>query len=271
MQYWDRLWGVSSVALVQALLLVAGAHSAELECLIEPYVVVNIGSAVSGLLDTVPVDRGDLVKKGQILATLESSVETAAVEAFRARATMESPIMANLARLELSSRKHLRDEGMFQRSLIPADKMDETETGKRLAELSVLEAADAKRLAELELRRAEAEVARRTIRSPINGVVVERLLSSGEFVNENAILKLAQLDPLRVEVFVPVARLGEIAVGMRAQVMPEAPVGGVHEARVTVVNRVVDAASGTFGVRLDLANRNYQLPAGLKCHIRFLR
>jgi multidrug efflux pump subunit AcrA (membrane-fusion protein) len=40
---------------------------------------------------------------------------------------------------------------------------------------------------------------------------------------------------------------------------------------VTVVDRVVDAASGTFGVRLEVPNPNYRLPAGLKCKARFNR
>lgn len=56
---------------------------------------------------------------------------------------------------------------------------------------------------------------------------------------------------------------------MRAQIMPEAPVNGAYEARVTVVDRVVDAASGTFGVRLELPNPGYKLPAVLKCKARF--
>jgi hypothetical protein len=98
---------------------------------------------------------------------------------------------------------------------------------------------------------------------------VERLLSPGEFAKQTPILKLAQIDPLRVEVIAPVALLKKIAVGMRAQIMLEAPVNGAYEARVTVVDRVVDAASGTFGVRLELPNPGYKLPAGLKCKARF--
>ena len=64
---------------------------------------------------------------------------------------------------------------------------------------------------------------------------------------------------------------GKVTVGMRAHVMPEAPVNGVHTAKVTIVDRVIDAASGTFGVRLALPNPDYRLPAGLKCKVRFLR
>jgi preprotein translocase subunit SecA len=99
-------------------------------------------------------------------------------------------------------------------------------------------------------------------------------ITVGEFAASDRgdpIMRLAQLDPLRVEVFVPVARLGEIAVGKKAEVMPQAPVNGTYIARVTIVDRVADAASGTFGVRLELPNRDYRLPAGMKCKVRFLR
>ena len=265
------------VLLVFAYLLLTPrlAHSDDaLDCLVEPYVIVKIGSAVNGLIETMLVDRGDMVKKGQVLAMLESAAEKAAVDVLRARATLESPIKANQARFELSLKNHERSDGMFQKSLLPADKMDEAETTRRVAEMAVLEATDNKRLAELELQRATAELTRRTIRSPVHGVVMERLLTTGEFIASDRgdpILRLAQLDPLRVEVFVPVARLGQIAVGKKAEVMPQAPINGTYIARVTVVDRVADAASGTFGVRLELPNRDYRIPAGLKCTIRFLR
>jgi multidrug efflux pump subunit AcrA (membrane-fusion protein) len=82
--------------------------------------------------------------------------------------------------------------------------------------------------------------------------------------------KLAQIHPLRVVVFVPVSMFGGISSGMRAEVIPEAPLDRPRIAEVTEVDRVVDAASGTFAVRLELPNPKYQLPAGLKCRIRFL-
>jgi hypothetical protein len=47
------------------------------------------------------------------------------------------------------------------------------------------------------------------------------------------------------------------------------PVGGVYKAVVTVVDQVFDAASGTIGVRLELPNPDYAIPAGLKCQVRF--
>ena len=67
----------------------------------------------------------------------------------------------------------------------------------------------------------------------------------------------------------PVEKWGVVKTGMEASVRPESPVGGLYKARVTVVDKVVDAASGTFGVRLELPNPEYRLPPGLKCKVIF--
>ena len=125
-------------------------------------------------------------------------------------------------------------------------------------------------IARLEVAHAEEVVKQRTLRSPIDGVVVERLLVPGEYRNDQSpVLTLAQIDPLRVEVFVPTAYFGQIRVGSRAEVRPEQPVGGVYTATVTVVDSVLDAASGTFGVRLALPNPHLMLPGGIRCKVGF--
>ena len=69
------------------------------------------------------------------------------------------------------------------------------------------------------------------------------------------VVRVAQIDPLTVEVFAPLALLGEIEVGGLADVRPEEPVGGVYQATVSAVDRVVDAASGTLAVQLEPATR----------------
>ena len=99
---------------------------------------------------------------------------------------------------------------------------------------------------------------------------MQRFLTGGEFAQAQPILTLAQLDPLHVEVVLPVSVYGTIEAGAPAEVRPADPVGGVYEARVKLVEQVIDAASATFGVRLELPNADYVLPAGLECRVRFL-
>ena len=74
----------------------------------------------------------------------------------------------------------------------------------------------------------------------------------------------------RVEVIVPVSVFGKIRVGQKAIIQPESPMVGNYPAEVAIVDRVADAASGTFRVALDLPNPDYSLPSGLKCMVQFL-
>ena len=262
---------VAGLALCQGIPWAWSAAGPELDCLIEPYIIVQVGSPVEGILEKVDVDRGDLVTVGQVLAELESSVERAAVGVARVRVEMEAAIRSNQVRIDFGERRLVRTEDVFKQGGIPEKEVDEAATSKILAEMGLLEAKENRRLAEQELKRAIDALALRTVRSPITGVVMQRFLSPGELVKDAPILKLAQIHPLHVEVIAPVAMLGKIQVGMQADVIPEAPVGGVQVARVKVVDPVVDAASGTFGVRLELPNPGYRLPAGLKCKVRFPR
>jgi RND family efflux transporter MFP subunit len=240
-----------------------------IEGLIEPYMIVNVGSPVPGILKSVKVDRGDMVKKGQVLATLESDVERATMTLAKARADMEQTIRAGEARLEFSLRKQKRFEELYKKKVIPFTDMDEARTASELALVELEEAKENKRIAGLEYKRSVAVVNRMRIHSSISGVVMERFLSPGERVEDEPVLKLAQIHPLYVEVYAPVELLGAIKVGMPADVTPEEPVGSVYKAKIKIVDRVVDAASGTFGVRLELPNPKYLLPAGLKCMVTF--
>jgi len=247
----------------------AAAVGADFDCLVQARETVAISSPVPGYIERVAVDRGDLVRGSMVIVQLEASLERAAVAVARARVEQESAMLSAKVRLDFGVRRYDRTIDMYKKELVPLKEMDEAETAKILAEHGVLEVRENMRVAQLELERAEAALALRTIRSPFTGIVTDRLLSPGELVDKAPILKLARIDPLRVEVFVPVAMLGRIGVGSRATVIPEAPLNTPLEASVTVVDRVVDAASGTFGVRLEMPNPDNRLPAGLKCKARF--
>lgn len=221
----------------------AATDDSGLNCMIEPSCTVNLGSEVPGIIEEITVDRGDIVHKGQVLVRLDSKVE---------RATMES----RKARYEFARNEHKRRTGLYVKAMIPASDFDESETNLKIAMR--------------EYEEAEKVYERRTIRSPIDGVVVQRLLQPGERVETQPVMKLAQLSPLYVEVIAPASMLGSVKAGDRAAVRPEKPVKGEHIGIVKIVDNVVDAASGTFGIRIELKNKDYSLPSGLKCNVRFL-
>ena len=69
--------------------------AAPLDCLLEPNRVIDVSSAVRGVLSAVEVDRGDLVEQDQVIARLDSAVEQAAMELAQARARANAEVQAD--------------------------------------------------------------------------------------------------------------------------------------------------------------------------------
>ncbi len=243
---------------------------APFNCVIEPSKLVDVGSALTAVLKSIAVERGDYVEAGQLLAQLESDAESSAVEVARARAKMYGDVQARLASLELGTARRDRALSLYKSQALSADLKEQTEAEAEVARAALRQARERKRVMQLEFAEAADRLAEHTIRSPISAVVIERLKSPGEVVKEETILTLARLDPLRVQVILPATMFGSIEKGMRAEVEPELPDAGVRIATVTLADPVVDAASGTFGVRLELPNADRKIPSGLHCQVRFL-
>ncbi|NNG00940.1 MAG: efflux RND transporter periplasmic adaptor subunit [Desulfobacteraceae bacterium] len=244
----------------------AGAVTIEYDGLIEPYAVVDIGSAAEGIVATVAVDRGAPVSQGQTVVELESSVEQAAVEKAKTAASFHGEINLQLAQLAFAKRVHTRVKKL---SAISDHDKDQAATEIVLTGQRLVKARENKAMAKHELERARALLARRSIQSPISGVVVDRFVSPGEYINNQPVLRVAQLDPLRVEVIIPAGMFGRINPGMTATIIPELSRYGEQTATVTIVDKVIDSASNTFGVRLEMPNARKQTPSGLKCIVRF--
>ena len=188
-------------------LLIGSVLSADtlspLDCLIKPEMYVELSSPVDGILESVLVDKSDILVKGQDLAKLESSVEAATVDLAREKAAMKDEIRSKSINLAFTKRKRVRMAKLYQKKVVSLDEKDKADTEVELAKMALKKAKSNQKIAQLELLRARAQLAKRTVRSPITGVVVEQLVMPGELVNDRPILRLAQIDPLRVEVIAP--------------------------------------------------------------------
>jgi RND family efflux transporter MFP subunit len=256
-----------------SLLACIPAWSASFDCLIEPTQAIEVGSPVGGLLDKVYVRRGDRVAKGQVLATLESQAEQAAAELARYKSQASGPSMTAESKIEFSKRKFQRRMQMAAEKLMSTQERDDAEAEYKLAEAELQVAKENKQIAHIEHKQQSGLLALRTIRSPFDGVVADQLLYPGEVVeptgNKKTILKLAQLDPLRVHVILPMAAFRKVSLGMTARVYPEMPIGGSYSAKVRILDKLIDAASGTFAAFLEMRNPRLSIPVGVKCKAEF--
>ncbi len=243
----------------------------DLDCVVEPSAMVQLGSAVPGLIASTAYDRSDFVSPGSVMATLESRVEQASLAIAEEIAAHGTSVDLRQTTAAFGERTRERNAALLKTSSISKQNMDQVETETRIARLQVRQEKENQRLAELRVIRERAALERRMIISPIEGTVVERFKSAGEYVDSDAVFEIAQLNPLHVEVIVPLDYLGQIESGMRGAVTILAP--GFDDktlnAQVRRIDAVSDAASATYGVRLVLDNPELKIPSGVRCQVDF--
>jgi RND family efflux transporter MFP subunit len=238
------------------------------ECLLEPWQVVEVRAPVDGIIAAIGANRGDAIRRGQMLLELQSAAERAAVESARYRSTMQGQIVSARSRIQYAALKLQRLTELQRDNFASAQSRDEADAEKRLAEAELQSATETRELAAIELQRAKEQLALRTVAAPFNGVVIDRMLNPGDLAEAGSgrkpVLKVAQIDPMRADVALPAALFGQVRVGTRANVL--AAVGGGHyAATVRSVDKVIDAASSTFVVRLELPNPQGAVPGGSRC------
>lgn len=240
-----------------------------LGCLIEPSATVEVGTSVIGVIEAMLVERGDIVVKGAPLARLDAKVERAALALAEAKGSNEADIRSAKSQKDFAQKKAARTAELTDLKFVSTQARDQADTEASIAAMRLAQAQEQRALSRQEVQLARAQLAQRTVSSPIGGVVVDRYVSAGERVENRPIMKVAQIDPLRVEVVLPAAQYGRVQMGMQAKVVPELPGALPVTATVTIVDRIIDPASNTFRARLSLPNRGNALPSGVRCKVEF--
>lgn len=266
--------GLHPAVLAAAWLVLAGAagagHAAQpLGCLIEAERITDVGTPVVGIIDKVTVERGDPVRKGQVLAILRAPVERATLSVASSRAQSNAELQAAMAAARFNQERLTRAEDLFRQKFISQQALDQARSEADLSAQKLVQAREQREVSRQEREVASAQLSQRTIRSPFDGVVAERFVSAGERVDDKPLLRVAKVDPLRVQLVVPVSLYKSVRPGGSANVVPELPGAAAVTARVTMVDKVIDAASNTFRVHLELPNPDGALPAGLRCKAEF--
>ena len=260
------------LALVVAVFVFCPPASAEqFDCLVAPRQVADLAFGTNGLVDRLLVDRGNSARKGDILAYLDSSVETANVAIAKERLTEIAALETARAQLVAAESKYHRTQTLESKQIMATSKLEEAEAEYKSAMLKVVEQEEAQRLKVLDLHRAEAILALRRIVSPFDGYIVERHVSPGEYVENRKALTIAELDPVYADVILPSNWFAHVKAGQPVKVLLQQPEGLTIDAQTAVIDPYVDGASGTFRVRLVMTNPGLKIVPGFRCRAEFVR
>jgi len=240
------------------------------DCVINPNRVVDLASPVPGVIASLHVERSQQVKAGQVVAQLDAGVERASVDLALYRSGIQSEISVGKTNLKYDKQRLSRLDELYQKQVISAEITEEAEREEKLSRLNLEQALELSVVRKLELQRAREQLRQKSIRAPFDGFVLDTFKYKGEYVEDQAIMRLAQFDPLVIEAILPMDNFGMIKPGMMAEILPEFDSDETLTGEVTIVDRMGDTASNTFGVRMVLSNPDNIIPAGLKCVAKFL-
>jgi RND family efflux transporter MFP subunit len=256
----------ASLPMLLIALCAAELRAAAGDSFTEPNRLINIAAAETGIVTQIEVHEGDHVRNGQLLATLDLEILEASLAVARARMQATGPLLAARAEHELWKTKVQKLRLLRAEGHLSVSEMERAEADLAVARARLVAAEEEQRIAALECKKIEAQIQRRRIRSPIDGVIVKVRKEQGEalMLSDPTILTLAELDQLRIRFSMTYAQASQFRVGQTVRVsLPET--GQRAEARVEVIAPVSDAKSGTVPVTLVLNNHDGRYRSGLRC------
>ena len=229
----------------------------------EPYQTIDVAAAESGIVKDVRVELGQTVKKAEVLGTLDEDVLRASLEIAQLKANSTAAIEAATAEMEL---KQQRLNALAEINRTGGGSRDEFSRAKADAELAraKLKLAEETLAADrLEVKKVEVQLQRRTIRSPIDGVVTDIHRDPGEFVSltEPKLFTVVRLDRLRAKFYVPAEQSLRFSKAQRVKMSGQAD-DKLLTGEVEFVSPVTHAESGLVRVDVILDNRDGHLRSG---------
>lgn len=209
-----------------------------------PERAVDVVAKTSGLVTSLLVEEGDAVRAGQILAKLDEEELIIAMREAEIRAQNMKRIFERTAE-------------MFEKNLVAKQTYDDAKFNYETAQS--------------QYENAKLRVEYTQIRSPIDGVVTERLIEVGQRVNQNQILfRVGDFDPLLARIFIPEKEMRKVHVGQAAEVLVEAAPDRKFTGVVSRISPIVDPASGTVKVTLEIRDRSGILRPGMFANVNII-
>ena len=230
-----------------------------------PDEVSDVAPETSGVVAATPVNVGDRVARGAIIARLATADPELRLQQARAGLQQAQAALAQATeRHTLASANARRYDALAKTGDVSQTLHEQaasegvtTQQGVATAEAAV---ADARSRVAL----AEKAVADTVIRAPFPGFITDRPVAAGEFVNTSSkIATVMKLDPIRLRLQVPELQAARLRVGQRVKVSVDALAGRVLDGRITAISPALDAATRATLVEASLPNADGALRAGM--------
>jgi HlyD family secretion protein len=232
---------------------------------------VELVPKVSGRLESVAVKLGDRVTKGQLLGKLEDNeIQEQARQTDASFEVARATVRQREADLKFAETSLDRTKNLFSRNLVSRQTLEDSQARTEASQAQV-DLAKAQ-FAQAQARRDEVRInlANTRIISPVNGFVGSRRLDAGAYVSPNApLLSVVDIQTVRIVANLVERDLGRVSTGMDASVNVDAFPGEVFKGRVARIAPVLDPATRTAQMEVEIPNESFRLKPGMYARVEF--
>lgn len=228
---------------------------------INPVNVINVGTQVSGTIEKIFVDYNDVVKKGQRLAELDTSILTRSVN------EAESSMKKTKANLDLVQLNYERTKELFKNNYIAKVELDQAET-------ELKNAKEEYNIAKSKYDVAKINLGYAYIDSPVSGVVISREVDIGQTVASSfsapTLFQIAEdLTKMQIETSVSEADIGSIKVGQDVEFTVDSYPSKIFEGKVKQIrlNPVTESNVVVYNVIIEISNEDRLLMPGMTAYV----
>jgi RND family efflux transporter MFP subunit len=242
------------------------ARAATFDGFTEPNRKIDVAAAETGTVAKLLIHEGDRVTSGQPLATLDNDVLEVSREIAAAAVQSKGKLDSSTAERDLRKTRLERLELLNTQGHASQEEVDRARADLSVAQANLLAVNEQRHLDELERKKIEAMIERRTLRSPIDGIVSKIFKDEREFVSVNAaaVMTVVQLDPLRVTFSLPTAAAASLSIGQSLP-LELAETGTKVQGKVEFIAPITEAESGTARVKVLVDNPQGQYRCGVRC------
>lgn len=225
---------------------------------------------INGRLQTVDIQLGDPVRRGQVIAKVEDrEIQEQVRQAEAAYRVGEATIRQRDADLKLAQTNLDRNRSLLERQLLPRQTYDDTEARQQAA-VAQLDLARAQfEQAKARLDELKINLANTTISSPVDGFVGKRFLDPGATVSPNVpVASLVDIRTVRMVANLVEKDVKRVTVGTHANVEVDAYPGETFSGRVGRVAPVFDPATRTAEMEIEVPNPGFRLKPGMYARVQ---
>lgn len=252
---------------------------------LEPYRSIEMNASEAGIIGEIHVSEGDSVVEGQDLLSLDNSVLEAQLAIAKVQAESEASIIVANADLSVSKERYNKLSKLQRSGTAHSSEVSRAEADMKKAEAQLSIASEEKKIAGFRVEEIEAQIARRILTSPINGVVLEinreiaeSATSPQEGAQNKPLVKVARIDKLKLTIHVPAVYALELKVGKVLPVhvlrqsslsLERGEAAVITTGAIEFVSPDIDPSSETVRTRLVLDNREGRLQSGSHALVLF--